>query len=196
VRASGWTQRTSPVLPGHSYTLTLTSHDDNYPADPTYTLFDDITLGATTPPPSGITNGGFETGTFSGWTTSGASTSILSSGCHSGTYCARAGSTSPTNGDSNFVQSFIASTGSTQLSLWYKSTCPDTITYDWTVATLKDNTTGTTATVITKACATTPWTQKTASITAGHSYTLTLTNHDDNYPADPTYTLFDDVTLQ
>jgi hypothetical protein len=31
---------------------------------------------------------------------------------------------------------------------------------------------------------------------AGHSYTLTLLNHDDNYPSDPTYTLFDDVTLQ
>jgi len=29
---------------------------------------------------------------------------------------------------------------------------------------------------------------------AGHSYTLTLTNHDDNCPIDPTYTLFDDVS--
>jgi serine protease len=30
-------------------------------------------------------------------------------------------------------------------------------------------------------------------VTAGHSYTLTLTSHDDNYPGDPTYTLYDDV---
>ena len=32
-----------------SYTLTLTSHDDNYSRDPTYTLYDDVTLdvGAT-----------------------------------------------------------------------------------------------------------------------------------------------------
>ncbi len=31
-------------------------------------------------------------------------------------------------------------------------------------------------------------------MTAGQSYTLTLTNHDDNYsPPDPTSTTFDDV---
>jgi len=34
-----------------------------------------------------------------------------------------------------------------------------------------------------------------AALTAGHNYTLTLTSHDDNYAGDPTYTLFDDVTL-
>jgi hypothetical protein len=39
------------------------------------------------------------------------------------------------------------------------------------------------------------WTNKTASVTAGHSYTITLTSHDDNYSADPTYSLVDDVTL-
>jgi hypothetical protein len=32
-------------------------------------------------------------------------------------------------------------------------------------------------------------------ITVGHSYTLTLVNHDDNFSADPTYTLYDDVTV-
>jgi hypothetical protein len=31
---------------------------------------------------------------------------------------------------------------------------------------------------------------------AGHSYTLTLISHDDNYSADPTYTLYDDVSVQ
>ncbi len=28
----------------HSYTLTLVSHDDNYPGDPTYTRFDDVAV--------------------------------------------------------------------------------------------------------------------------------------------------------
>ena len=93
------------------------------------------------------------------------------------------------------IQTFTAPAGTTGLSLWYKSTCPDSITYDWTTATLKDNTTGTTTTVVPKVCATTAWTNQTASTTAGHSYTLTLTNHDDNYTGDPTYTLFDDITL-
>ena len=32
--------------------------------------------------------------------------------------------------------------------------------------------------------------------TAGHSYTLTLISHDDNYVGDATYTLFDDVITQ
>ena len=35
----------------------------------------------------------------------------------------------------------------------------------------------------------------TISITAGHSYRLTLTSHDDNRAGNATYTLFDDVSL-
>jgi len=144
---------------------------------------------------SGITNGGFETGTLSGWTASGASETIANSGCHSGTYCARLGAATPTNGDSNLSQTFTAPAGAANLSVWYKETCPDSVTYDWALATLKDNTAGTTATVIAKACTTNAWTNATSAVTAGHSYTLTLTNHDDNYSADPTYTLYDDVTI-
>jgi len=34
-----------------------------------------------------------------------------------------------------------------------------------------------------------------ASLVAGHSHTLNLLSHDDNYASDPTYTLFDDVGL-
>ena len=33
------------------------------------------------------------------------------------------------------------------------------------------------------------------SVTAGHSVTLKLISHDDNYPGDPTYTLYDDVAV-
>jgi hypothetical protein len=29
---------------GHGVTLTLTSHDDNYARDPTWTLFDDVAV--------------------------------------------------------------------------------------------------------------------------------------------------------
>src|SRR5487761_1862932 len=193
VSSSGWKKVTASVTAGHSYTLTLTSHDDNYPGDPTYTLFDDVALAASSP--SAITNGGFETGTFSGWTTSGASTSVVSSGAHSGTYAARGGSTSPTNGDSNIAQTFSAASGNSTLTFWYNVTCPDTVTYDWATATLKNNTTGTTTTVLAKTCVSSSgWRQVTASVIAGDSYTLTLTSHDDNYPGDPTYTLFDDVS--
>jgi len=37
--------------------------------------------------------------------------------------------------------------------------------------------------------------QVVSAVTAGHSYTLTLTSHDDNYPGDPSFTEYDDVAL-
>src|SRR5205823_11716413 len=62
--------------------------------------------------------------------------------------------------------------------------------------TLKDNTTGTTTTVLAKTCTNSgAWQQASAAATGGHSVTLTLSNHDDNYAGDPTYTLYDDVAI-
>ncbi len=140
-----------------------------------------------------IVNGGFEAGSLSSWTASGV-TSVTTSGAHSGSYAAQLGNTSPSN-TSTINQTFTAASGNTTLTFWYNVTCPDTVTYDWATATLKDNTTGTTATVLPKTCVnpSSGWKQVTASITAGHSYTLTLTSKDDNYSGDPTYTKYDDV---
>lgn len=191
---AAWVSATAAITAGSSYTLTLTSHDDDYSGDPTYTLFDDVAL-TTTAVNTGITNGGFENGK-TGWTTTGASTSIVTSGCHGGTSCAMAGASTPTNGDSSFSQTFVVPSGKSQLSLWYNMTCPDSVTYDWMIVTLKNNTTGTTATMVQKNCApSATWTAATAPVTAGSSYTLTLTSHDDNYPGDASYTLYDDVSL-
>jgi hypothetical protein len=196
VTNASWVNVVGALTAGRSYTLTLTSHDDNYSTDPSYTLFDDVTTTSSAPPPSGITNGGFETGTFSGWTSSGVPGVVVSAGAHSGTFAARLGSTSPTNGDSTISQTFTAPTGTSTIGIWFKMTCPDTVTYDWATITLKNNTTGTTTTVLGKTCTTNAWTNRTASITPGNSYTLTLTSHDDNYSSDPSFTLYDDVTVQ
>src|SRR5207237_2690255 len=143
------------------------------------------------PPPGGITNGGFESG-LTGWTSAGTTASF--SGGHTGSFSAQVGSGSPTNGDSSVSQTFTApSTGGT-LSFYYKVVCPDSVTYDWATATLKDNTAGTTATVLAKTCTNTgAWSSASAALAAGHSYTLTLTDHDDNYPSDPTYSIYDGV---
>ena len=182
---------TSASTPTGTSTVTVTGTGASATHSTTVSLTVNPSGGGT-----GITNGGFESGSFTGWTTSG-STSIVSSGAHGGTYAARVGSTSPTNGDSSAAQTFTAPTGATTLSFWYNVVCPDTITYDWATATLKDNTTGTTTTPLAKTCTNTgTYKQVTASITAGHSYTLTLISHDDNYAGDATYTFYDDVLVQ
>src|SRR5439155_13798604 len=142
----------------------------------------------------GLTNGGFESG-LAAWTSSGT-TSVSSSG-HTGS-AAMVGSTSPTSGDSSVAQTFTAPSTGGSLTFWYKVVCPDSLTYDWATATLKDNTTGAAAvTVLVKVCSNTgAWQQSAAqTLTASHSYTLTLISHDDNYASDPTYTLYDDVTI-
>ncbi|MEY9857485.1 hypothetical protein ABH935_003093 [Catenulispora sp. GAS73] len=152
------------------------------------------TVNSTTGGGNVIVNGGFENGSLSGWTASGV-TAATTSGPHAGSYAAELGNTNPSS-TSSIAQTFKAGSGNSKLAFWYNVTCPDTVTYDWATATLKDNTSGTTKTVLAKTCVSSSgWTQVTSSITAGHSYTLTLTSHDDNYAGDPTYTLYDDVTV-
>jgi hypothetical protein len=170
-----------------NYTITVTGTS----ASATHS----VPVGLTVSPAGALVNGGFESGNLSGWTVGGTAATVT--GGHSGSYAARVGSTSPTNGDSSISQTFTVPSTAGQLGFWYKVVCPDTITYDWATATLKDNTAGTTATVLAKTCTNSgAWQQATASVTAGHSYTLTLISHDDNYAGDATYTLYDDVAAQ
>ncbi|HEY4939564.1 MAG TPA: hypothetical protein VIJ69_11080, partial [Actinomycetota bacterium] len=181
--SSTLTIQAGSAAPG-TYALTITGTG----ASATHTTT--ISLTVLGPSVAGITNGGFESG-LAGWTSTG--TTANSTTAHSGASSGMAGAATPTNGDSTLAQTFTAPTGAATLSLWYKMTCPDTITYDWATVSLKDNTSGTTTT-IPKFCTTNAaWVQATAAVTAGDNYTLTLLSHDDNYAGDPTFTLFDDV---
>ena len=192
---SGWTAISASLTGGDTYTLTLVSHDDGFAGDPTYTLFDDVAIGPP-PPPSlpGITNGDFETGNLSGWSTSG-STSI-SSAAHGGGFSGVAGAASATNGDSTISQTFTPGAGASQVSVWYSNVCHDTVTFDWVKVTLTDNSATSTTVLVPNTCSSsTAWTMASGPVVPGHSYTLTLLNHDDNLAGDPTFTRFDDITL-
>jgi hypothetical protein len=192
------------VTAGGSSTLTLTASASTPTGTSTLTVTGtgtsathstSVSLTVTSSAGGGIVNGGFETGNFAGWTTAGATS--ISHTSHSGSSAAQVGSTSPFNGDSSVTQTFTAPAGSTTLSFWYQVVCTDTVTYDWATATLRDNTTGRRTTVLPRTCTNNgTWVQRSVTLTAGHSYTLTLTNHDDNYPGDPTYTLYDEVVVR
>ncbi|MDQ3403259.1 MAG: trypsin-like serine protease, partial [Actinomycetota bacterium] len=143
----------------------------------------------------GVTNGSFESGGLTGWSVTGTA-SAQTSGAHSGTQAARLGAATATNGESSIGQTFTVPTGSDTLSLWYSQTCPDTVYYAWAKVTLKDNTAGTTSTPLAKTCTKGEgWKQVTAPLVAGHNYTLTLVNRDDNHPDDAVSTVYDSVTV-
>ncbi|MFF2043460.1 alkaline phosphatase family protein [Kitasatospora sp. NPDC058170] len=145
-------------------------------------------------PPAGLVNGGFEYGTFNGWTRTG--TTAVADVPHSGAYGGAAGSSGPTDGDSVLSQTFTAPPGITRLTVWWKGDCRDSVDYAWATVTVRHNTSGTTATPLPRTCtANGGWRQVTDTLTPGHSYTVQLVNHDDDYPGDPSITWFDDITL-
>jgi hypothetical protein len=194
--SSGWTPVIVKVKAGHSYTLTLTSQGDGFFS--TYAVFDDVTLAPAGTNP--IKNGGFETGSFTGWVTGGPATSIVSSGQRSGNDAAQAGSDTGSDGTSTIAQTFTAAAGDTAVTFWFNSSCQGFNDGDGASATLTDNTAHTTSTALAPDCLffNFDWAQATAALTPGHSYTLTLASTDTSYSADfpyPTTTLFDDVSV-
>src|SRR5256886_7256041 len=83
-----------------------------------------------------------------------------------------------------------------KMSFWYNVTCPDTVQFDWATVTLRDITAASTRTLLARTCTINQgWKQGTASLIAGHNYKLRLISHDDNFAGDPTFTKYDDVSL-
>jgi hypothetical protein len=149
------------------------------------------------PAPAGLTNGGFEAGNLSGWSSSGVVTAVTKDHPHGGKYAALLGyPDDPHKGDSSIRQSFTVARNHRRLSFWYNVSCMDRERYDWTTASLKDDTTGTSRTVLPKTCTyDNTWQQASAPVVGGHAYTLTLLSHDDGYFGDPASAKFDDVSL-
>src|SRR5438093_6809282 len=142
VTTGGGSTLTGTATPG-TYTLTVTGTATSA------THSTSVSLTVTAPAASGITNGDFENGLTS-WTTVGST--ATSSTAHGGLASAMVGSGSPFNGDSSVAQTFTAPAAGGTLSFFYRVVCTDSVIYDWATATLRDNTAGTTATMLARTC--------------------------------------------
>jgi hypothetical protein len=139
----------------------------------------------------GVDNGGFEAG-LTGWTRVGASTTT--NAAHSGVLAARVGAPTPTL-TATLAQAFTAPYGATQLHVWYRQACNDTLKHDWATVTLKDVVLVTTRVMLAKTCTNNGlWTEVTAPIQAGRRYRLTLLNHDNKVVGTASSTAFDDIS--
>jgi hypothetical protein len=175
-----------------SYTVTVTGTGS------TATHTASLALTVTAAPANAVQNGGFETGSLSGWSAGGVLLPGVSTTPHSGSYSARLGSSSPYNGNSILQQTVVVPSGSPTLTFWYQPHCPDTLTYDQIQLQIR-NTAGTRLATVLNACSNTgAWTQVSYSMAAyaGQTVVLWLNVHDDNWPTDPTWALFDDVVLK
>ena len=196
---------TTTLNSGSSTTLTLSAAESvavgNYTitvqaVGSTQTKTSNFTLTVKAPVVNSVLNPGFEAGSLANWTGTGPSNTAIAT-AHSGSWGARSGSTLPTNGISQIVQTAVAPTGATKLTFWYYNVCPaNNTSRDYASATLHDATTAKTTTILAKTCTPTgSWRQVTANVTAGRTYRLTLINKDDNRSNQAGYTVWDDVTF-
>jgi hypothetical protein len=175
-----------------TYPITVTGTG----ASATHTTTVSLTVAAAAPP-GALTNGGFETGSLSGWTSGGVLAPTVVTTAHSGAYAAQLGASTPFNGDSTLTQTVVVPSGNSRLTLWYQPHCPDTLTYDQIQVQIR-NTSGTTLATPLNVCSNSgAWTQvgyDTSSL-AGQTVVIRLNVHDDGYAGDPTYALYDDVAI-
>ena len=182
---------------GQTVVLWFNDHDDGYAGDPTYFLLDDVAVTPYTAAVNPVQNGGFETGSLSSWSTSGAFLPVLSTTPHGGSYSARVGSTSAVNGNSTLTQTVAVPVGAATLSFWYQPHCPDTLTYDQIQMQIRNTAGATLATVLNVCSNSGAWTPVSFNVSAyaGQTVVLWFNDHDDGYAGDPTYFLLDDVAV-
>lgn len=141
-----------------------------------------------------LRNGGFESGGLDGWHVSGA-VSVAAGGRHG--MAALLGAPVATDGDSVMGQTFwVPAVGQPSLSLWFSSSCADSPLSDWQQVELQAAD-GRLLARLHRDCVTADWRRLTEDLTPwkGSLVRLVATNHDDNFSADPSFLLIDDVEL-
>lgn len=142
---------------------------------------------------TGLSNGGFES-TLSRWATSG--TTASSTYHHQGRRSALAGATAATTGDSIVSQTVTVPSGKHTLSVWWSGRCSDKKSKAWATILVRRNTSSKTSTLLPRTCVTKgKWKKVKMKVTPGHSYTVSLVNHDDGRASTPNRTYFDHVRL-
>ncbi|HET6873911.1 MAG TPA: hypothetical protein VFH70_03990 [Acidimicrobiales bacterium] len=185
--SSALTITTSTSTPAGTYSITITGTG----ASATHTTSYSLTVNPV-PGPNAIVNGGFESGAFTPWTTTNVA-QVVGSPVHSGVWAGQAGAPTITTGTSTIAQTFTAASGDTKLTFWYDVVCSGSTRTNYATVTLTDNTSARTTTPLGRTCGNSGWRQVTVTITAGHSYTLTLSSHDGS-STKLAYATFDDVS--
>lgn len=173
---------TTSGTPSGTYQVGITGSDTDATHSATFALT--VTGGST--PPSDIVNGGFESGTLSGWTSTGTA-SVVGSPVHGGSYAGRAGT-----GNGTLSQTFTAHHAA--LSLWAVQVCGQSA-FGISTITVTDRTTNSAQTLLNQFCGQGPtgYHQLTATLTSGDSYTITVNNQDFGFGGGAA-TAIDDVT--
>jgi len=195
---SKWKQVTfdTSAYAGQTVVLWFNDHDDGLPRKQTYYFLDDVALTAVT---SGslVRNGGFEAGNLTGWDASGVQPPAISSHGHSGSSAVQLGSPSAFNGNSTVSQTVVVPGGSPKLTLWYQPHCSDSLTYDQIQMQVRNGSGQVKSAVLNDCSNSGSWVKVSFDMSpyAGQSVVLYFNVHDDGYPGDPTYALFDDISL-
>ena len=161
-----------------------------------------LPLTVTTAASNLVQNPGFETGSFSGWTTGGGIAPTLSTQVtHSGSWSALLGATTTpeVNGDSFVYQTIAIPSSATKatLNFFYYPATDDTIEFAYQECLIR-NTSGTTlATALQVASNARGWKEVTFDLTSyiGQSIQLYFAAHGNGYSKDYIYMYVDDVSM-